>query len=442
MSLSVEIRRAAANISSLPKFDGELQGGLSGGTDFSLPVSERVPLLNEPAGNVDIERKSVLAAAITYAEKSALGSTYLRELYTSVAAAIQYFGLYGYQNEKSGDVEVATTKIDGDWRPITADDLTKIIDVDSIKDVLTEKNLNTALTIIFSGKLNYWLTNHHVGSRSDPSQFIRKVIATLGLTDSSSISIEEATNLIHTGSHWASTREVLRRTGIRNILGITCPVADYSKREDLLSSDFKLRMSSAPAGTAMVHICHKAFELIIQHQLGPVCPAIPRMAGVSNLYHQIMEEPAFYHEGAHYLTGEAKRGIAIDSCIGVVGSFLVNLRPSHSLSKSPKIVNRGNKVYQSAEDYDSVWEQICATAATTMIKLDLGIIPAIFGQANASTYTQANLDAAYKSIFPRKAPDSHIKTMWNGVISGVAQYQATQSTTPPSAPPQGPSTAP
>ena len=97
-----------------------------------------------------------------------------------------------------------------------------------------------------------------------------------------------------------------------------------------------------------------------------------------------VDEHLQYHVGAIFLTGKGQKTLAASPPIAAVGSFLFNLSPGSTLTKSLLISKKEgssySRVYVNKEGYNDTWEAVCVgsrahkTAFNDNVKRALGVI--------------------------------------------------------------------
>jgi hypothetical protein len=131
----------------------------------------------------------------------------------------------------------------------------------------------------------------------------------------------------HMLGHYTSTRYVLSKAGIPNILP-TIPRATDITYDLIFADDARLRFSATPAGTHGLSVCYEAAKRLSKYQYAYYCSGLtdfnvlPRWRSVN------LENPAKYHVGSLYLTGEKDTSFQDTACdyyVGRLGTISVSI---------------------------------------------------------------------------------------------------------------------
>jgi hypothetical protein len=139
-------------------------------------------------------------------------------------------------------------------------------------DRVNRDTLTSANTIVCATKVNYWLMNHHVGQTADRNTaagYVQKVL----LLNYGTPFPTHLVHAVHMLGHYASTRFVLSRAGIPNILK-TESRAGSDVYEIRFADDAKLRFNAPPAGTHRLAVCYEAARRLSKYQFAHFCPDI------------------------------------------------------------------------------------------------------------------------------------------------------------------------
>ena len=216
-----------------------------------------------------------------------------------------------------------------------------------------------ALTVVVGTKASYWLTNHHTGGQSSTlSSYICKVVLTKYDADLT----HEFVRAVHTVGHWASTKAVLRCAGIKNILPVD---PFYTPKGPLsLSSDARLRFEAMPAGTHRLAVGYEAASRLARSKEVLLTPSPDNFISLATLREEVMANPASFHIGAQYLTGQNRSDyddVKNEGVLGRLGTYVLNVIPKSTLAASPHL---DPARIQSYPDYN-------ADYATTLQQLKL-----------------------------------------------------------------------
>jgi hypothetical protein len=194
---------------------------------------------------------------------------------------------------------------DGDWYEANQACIIPDEVLITISDKITRDTLTHANTIICATKVNFWLMNHHVGQTADrntASGYVQKVL-TMKYSTPLPANIVKATHML---GHYASTRFILERAGIPNILPTEARLT-RDVYEIRFADDAKLRFNTPPAGTHRLAICYEAARRLSKYQFAHFCPDISDFTVLPSWKQAIMSNPAIYHVGALYLTGQKEQ---------------------------------------------------------------------------------------------------------------------------------------
>jgi hypothetical protein len=324
----------------LPKFDGPLVAGIAAGGDPALPDSDKLPVHGETT-------KEVYNNAIAWALTKSFDDDRTKLLFVSGVAVIVGCGMLRTRNGIP----------DGDWYESNS---SYEISEQSAKEFCKEINNETMTTvnkIICATKLNFWTMNSHVGqraSRNTAAGYVQEVLL-------SKFDNPLPPNIVRVADmlgKYASTRFILTKAGIPNILGTESRVGS-DVCEIMFDNNLELKFRALPAGTDRFAACYEAAGKLSKCHLSHFCPDISDFIVLPQWKTTIMENPAIYHVRALYLTGtkdNAFADILFENFVGRLGTFVRILTPPTStLYCSPHF--EVTKV-KSAPDYDLTWEKI------------------------------------------------------------------------------------
>jgi hypothetical protein len=142
-----------------------------------------------------------------------------------------------------------------------------------------------------------------------------------------------------------------------NIIPTTQRTSD-TKYNLLFADDAKLRFASNPAGTHRLAVCYEAAKRLSKYQYAYYCPGISEFNVLPQWRRVILQNPAKYHVGSLYLTGEKDTSFQDTSCdpfIGRLGTYVNQVAARSTLCKSPHF--QLDRV-EGAPDFDPNWKSI------------------------------------------------------------------------------------
>jgi hypothetical protein len=322
----------------LPKLDGYLEAGIAAGVDPTLPESDKLPVNGKSA-------REVYNSAVAWALTRNFNDDRTNFLFISGVAAIVGCGML----RTRGGIP------DGDW--YEANEAMELSEEGrrSLIDRINRDSLTTANTICAS-KVNFWLMNHHVGQTGDRNTaagYVQKVL----LLKFGSPLPSNIVQAVHMLGHYASTRFILERAGIPHILSTESRIQG-DVYEIRFADDAKLRFSAPPAGTHRLAVCYEAARRLSKYQFSHGCPDIADFTVLPGWKSAIMTNPALFHVGALYLTGNKDNSFSdniFDNFVGRLGTFIQIMAPKSTLCESPHFAPSR---IESAPDYDVTWRNV------------------------------------------------------------------------------------
>lgn len=326
---------------TLPSINGTIEAGLAVGTDPSLAENLKLPILT----NGTAESASKEVAHWAYEKFKNLPEHVLRTYINAAVICVQ-----------GGLCRKVGTTPDGDWVSITAtvcgSYTTTAEEGLRISQMITNENVQKALTIIVATKANWWLTNHHTG-QGDVVGYTKKVLnAQFGMQLSGDI-----VTMAHTIGHWASTINIMNLTGLPHIRNVAPPVPTAAVAITL-SEDAKMRFGSMPAGTHRLVVAYESAKRLSRSPVIKLCPNAHNFASIVPKRTEVLASLAKYHIGASYLTGEPRVTYSDsdnDAYLGRLGTYIRKMFSKSTLAQSPHLAQ--SKV-ESYEDYSPEWDQI------------------------------------------------------------------------------------
>jgi len=258
-----------------------------------------------------------------------------------------------------------------------------------------------AATLIVATKINWWSTNHHVGTPVLSGYAKKTALAVLpvGAIKAGGDHKDIAT-MMRTIGHWCSTRRVLRKLGVRELDGTKgIKVYPESASEDGAvvtlnpTADAAQRIDSMPAGTHRHAVAEAIIRRLALHYMAPYSPVINDCPGILRRCRSIRAHPACHHVGAVYLTGSRVAEFVdaeADAVLGRLVSFVRYFFPKSTICSSPHIMKSGAFISDYA-DYDANYDRLCSSVkqagvmgskeATKLAKLLGNAVPGIASYA-------------------------------------------------------------
>lgn len=200
---------------------------------------------------------------------------------------------------------------------------------------MTVSDIQLALLIVASSKINWWQMNHHTGrSNTEASGFMSKVLTARLPACKGRANISQ----IWKACHWWDTRHVLASLGLDIADGVAN--ANWPR----VTEDVKLRLDANPAGTALW-----ADSYVVLTAMRPTpawklaTPTTRAEAATLEIELEYMHSHAAeFHVGAEYLTGKKRKRLTelSEQTVSFVKSCLdVSLKGS-TISKSAALMSR------------------------------------------------------------------------------------------------------
>jgi len=211
----------------------------------------------------------------------------------------------------------------------------KAVEMLYLDKYVTAELCSRALTLVAATKINWLQTNHHTG-QGTPVHFIQKAASTIGQEFCEGNNVFDLCAAMHTAGHWASTHLVFNAMNIYTGVHIgLLPTSIHDPAKGItLTSDFKARANSMPAGTAphaLIHASLKKFEHnmpITAHDFaedmidaGRLIDGILTKSAASRA-RKAVDDRLQYHMGAIFLIKKSRETISAPAPIGALGSYL------------------------------------------------------------------------------------------------------------------------
>jgi hypothetical protein len=148
-----------------------------------------------------------------------------------------------------------------------------------------------------------------------------------------------------------------------------------------VTTDFVLRTSGAPAGTAANFLVHSVMEKYFRNN---VLAAAPDFRQLGMAAHEVLllkidsaaaiktgtpDPRCQYHMGAEFLTGKPRLALKENPMLGCIGSFIYHQCAATTLAKSPLIVRTSGGSedlrYKSLDGYNDQYDKFCAALRFT-----------------------------------------------------------------------------
>jgi len=337
----------ATFIADIPDLNGPIEGGIVTGIDLSLPLDQRIPI---------VEKWSLTGQAF-YAAAWAKALKIDKVQISAPMRRLLIAGAYVAVGAQLCRRISTTTDLDGDFRPVSADscgEFEKTTEAD-----FSGQDVARAFSIMVATKANWWATNHHTG-QGELQGYAKKIALAFFTKDEAEL--PATATIMRLLGHWVSTRYILTLAGIGDLL-VTRAIASSPVSECLIkvaiSTDAKLRFHSLPSGTHKMGVCFEAGKRLVESPLAIVCPGIEQFDVLPAVRDKVMARPAQYHTGAFYLTGRERAAYAdtdYDGMIGRLGTFISVTAPASTLAKSPHFKPLS---VESKMDFDRSWQNAC-----------------------------------------------------------------------------------
>jgi hypothetical protein len=255
----------------------------------------------------------------------------------------------------------------------------EVVELEYLQSYTSNDPVARALSVCLATKINFFRTNHHTG-QGEMSGFVKKVLSMLYPMLFKEAELRAVQDAVHNVGHWMSTHIGLNALGMftGKRVAISPVAALIGKAATNLATDFVARVDSLPAGTAPYAVVHATLKEFSTNKAFTVAPYAEEMFAAAEAIEELIagskkaaEEKAVdlrltYHMGAMYLTGQPRKVFTNPAPIGTVGSFLLNLKGSSSLTASPLISKEDPsthtrvKTYEGQFGFDECWEAFCA----------------------------------------------------------------------------------
>jgi hypothetical protein len=259
---------------------------------------------------------------------------------------------------------------------------------------VTAELCSRALTLVAATKINWLQTNHHTG-QGTPVHFIQKAASTIGQEFCDGGNVFDLCKAMHTAGHWASTHLMQIYTGVH--IGLL-PTSIHDPAKGItLTSDFKARAESMPAGTAPHSLIHASLKKFGHNMPITAHDFAEEMIDAGRLIDDILikatesrrdkrvDDRLQLHMGAIFLIKKSRVTIGAPAPIGALGSYLYNCQKSSSLARSPliyKIVDgKTIREYVNAEGFVEAYDNLCIALSRTVTANTSNAVEALRGKS-------------------------------------------------------------
>lgn len=391
---------------------------INGGQEFGLGAEADAPIRAEnrlaiyPA-ETDRTMAAKLALAFSYCKFISTAS----ERFDCCLYLIVYFGLhavkkYGGSNEYNfvdADIVVRTNPKDGPYYDSMRERIAK-----AQKTLASPSEVNIANTLMYSTKVNWYLTNHHVGTKV-VTGYVKRVMSQFIGEEAyaDKLIIED----LHRVGHFISTKMCFigwfPETDFYLPPGV--PKEELPK-VPVPSEDAMMRLKSFPAGTAKVSFVHAALTRAANSVYAMVMTDKGEGVSFRNLYNAIKADPFSYHIGAFYLTGKTRKtDLVVSEYLQAIASIYVSVVLGSTTLAKASVKMPFPEAKSHAETMVSSLTQISRALSQTTYPSD-DIIMAVLGMSGlaeggglsgfADPSTSLNFEEAIHRGKKRAAEDS------------------------------------
>ena len=156
-----------------------------------------------------------------------------------------------------------------------------------------------------------------------------------------------------------------------------------------LSNDCILRFKSMPAGTHWLAVAYEAAKRLLGSKLAVYVPQVCEFTSLVPKHQEILADPAKYHIGAYYLTGNLRadyNDLDHSAVMGCLGSYIRVFMSASTLANSPHFTQ---EKIESYPDYNAdwnaflMWVRAASTHATCtrleeLNQLETSVHPSLF----------------------------------------------------------------
>jgi len=314
---------------ALPVYtNGPFGVGLSGGKDMLAKTEDKMVLPAAYAHDADEAVKRAFAAY-------AISRLHIPVGWDDISKAVLVKGVYfviGCDIVDRGIINVIRSDIVPVVAAVTEAEVTRLFRIGVTYDNIA--------TIIASGKLTWWTTNHHVGTTSGKiAGHSGKAVSVLGW-----LNCEGIKDAIWRVGHYADTKKVLK---VLNLGVGHHPTRDHvpgwiGTDEFDVHEDMVMRASATPSGTAKVITYHEIRKQARNLPYGLIITIETQFATIEETIAKIRQNPCAYHSGADYLIGAPKL-VAVgysDVDMLALSCYIYAIRAGSSFARSGILVDK------------------------------------------------------------------------------------------------------
>jgi hypothetical protein len=203
-----------------------------------------------------------------------------------------------------------------------------------------------------------------------------------------------------------------------------------------LTSDFKARAVSMPAGTGPFSLIHASIKKFGHNMALTAHDFAEDMIDAGRLVDDILtkaddsrrkkrvDDRLQYHMGAIFLIKRSRVTITAPAPIGALGSFLFNCQKSSSLTRSPlikkEVDGKTMKEYVNAEGFSESYDTLCIALSRTITATTTNAMEALRGKSISGCMKKETFEKlAALTVIPRDKWDERFREM-------EAAYEAIQ----------------
>jgi hypothetical protein len=274
------------------------------------------------------------------------------------------------------------------------------------------------------------LSRCSITGQGTPVHFIQKAANTIGQEFCDGSNVFELCKAMHTAGHWASTHLVFNAMNIYTGVHIgLLPTSIHDPYKGItLTSDFKARAESMPAGTAPYSLIHASLKKFGHNMAMTSHEFAEDMIDAGRLVDDILGKAAEsrsgkrvddrlqYHMGAIFLIKKSRVTLSAPAPIGALGSYLFNCQKSLSLTRSPlihKVVDgKTMKEYVNAEGFTEAYDNLCIALSRTVTANTSNAVEVLRGKSVTGCMKREVFEKlAALTVIPRDKWDERYKEM-------------------------------
>lgn len=162
---------------------------------------------------------------------------------------------------------------------------------------VTSKHLEMGFNLLYCSKLNFFHTDHHIGTRLEGFHMRNYVEEYFG---SDSLELPEVLTALKSFVHWANIKGLLYKLDVPNMELDEERKSQYSKLPNPPQFLKDYVYARPPSGTSKYFLVRKAFNTIIESPFSRIIPYPQYLedvepASIYKLCHKIQKDPVSYH---------------------------------------------------------------------------------------------------------------------------------------------------